>query len=360
MFKNRQVIFKFIVSTVFWGAFLTLFIPFYAEIFVAGIFAFAMYPMLIRVFKDHRRWRAMVAGTLLLLFAVLAVPLSMVGYKLYAYVMETSRGGFQNTPLFQKLVQAKVDLVNLGTQGLTKVGLENSFDLAGISEDGFGRFVNATIRVLSQTVQQLPSLLLSLFVICAALYFFLAEAGPLKVIFRRQGVLEDKTIDRFIKLLQQSCYNTVVSSVLISVIQATIVALGSIFIISGDFAVIWVVTFFCSFVPVIGAGPVAAVLGAYQLVVGSYGRAIGLGVVALIAGTTDNLVRPFLISSGEEDLHPIVSLLSIIGALVLFGMPGLFLGPVLASVAVKIIPTMIDQSEPLVTASGKDREKTDL
>ena len=250
---------------------------------------------------------------------------------------------FKNTPLFQKLVQAKADLVGFGTQALAKVGMQDSFDLAAVSDDGFSRAVNFSIQILSQLVQHLPNLLLSLFVICAALFFFLAEAGPLKHIFLRQKVLEQDTADRFIKLLQQSCYNTVVSSVLISVIQATIVAFGAICIISGDFAMIWVVTFFCSFVPVIGAGPVAGALGAYQLVTGSYGRAIGLGVVALVAGTTDNLVRPFLISSGEEDLHPIVSLLAIIGALVLFGMSGLFLGPVIASVAVKIIPTLMNR-----------------
>ena len=351
---DRQIIFKFTMATLFWAGFAALLAPFYAEIFIAGIFALAMHPILARVFKGHGRWRTMIAVVMLSLVTVLAVPLTMVGYKTYAYVIETSRGGFQNTPLFQKLVQAKADLVGLGTQALTKVGMQDSIDLAGVSEDGFSRMINTTIQVLSTIVQQLPNLLLSLFVIFAALYFFLAEAGPLRHIFLRQGVLDEPTATRFVKLLQQSCYNTVVSSVLISVIQATIVSLGAIFIIKGDFAVIWVVTFFCSFVPVIGAGPVAAALGAYQLVVGSYGRAIGLGVVALIAGTTDNLVRPFLISSGEEDLHPIVSLLAIIGALILFGMSGLFIGPVIASVAVKIIPTLTNRSEPVVTASGKD------
>ena len=356
---SRQNVFKIVTSVFFWVAFLGLFLPFYAEILMAGIFALAMDPILGRLFKSrHWRWRTMVAVTLLAMFVVLAVPLTMVGYKLYAYVIETSRGGFQNTPLFQTLVQAKADLVTFGNHALEKVGFKDSVDLAGISEDFFGRATNTTLQVLSEVVQKLPNLLLSLFVFCAALYFFLAEAGPLRHIFLRQRVLDESGVNRFLGVLQQSCYNTVVSSVLISVIQATIVALGAVFISRGDFAVIWVVTFFCSFVPVIGAGPVGAVLGLYQLLIGKYGAAIGFGVVGLVAGTTDNLVRPFLISSGEEDLHPIVSLLAIIGALVVFGMPGLFFGPVIASVAVKIIPTMINAPEPVITASGKDREKT--
>jgi predicted PurR-regulated permease PerM len=124
----------------------------------------------------------------------------------------------------------------------------------------------------------------------------------------------------------------------------------------GDFMVVFVVTFFVSFIPVIGAGPVALVLALYKLLLGDYGDAIGLGVVGIIAGTVDNLVRPYLISSNEGDLHPIVSLLAIIGALVIFGMPGLLLGPVIASVAVKIIPTLY--AGPTVDAKDLGKKST--
>ena len=131
-----------------------------------------------------------------------------------------------------------------------------------------------------------------------------------------------------------------VSSIFIGVLQASIVGFGALVCGVGDFVVVFVVTFFCSFIPVIGAGPVALALSVYQLFLGEYGSAIVLGVLAFVAGTVDNLLRPYLVSSSEADLHPIVSLLAIIGALVTFGMPGLFLGPVIASVAVKIIPTL--------------------
>jgi predicted PurR-regulated permease PerM len=132
----------------------------------------------------------------------------------------------------------------------------------------------------------------------------------------------------------------VVSAVVIAVVQATIVGLGSLFLHTGDFAIVWVITFFCSFVPVIGAGPVAFSMGLFKLIEGDIGIAVGFFIVAAIAGTVDNLVRPYLISSGENDLHPVVTLLTIVGGLVIFGMPGLFLGPVIASVAVKIVPSL--------------------
>lgn len=352
---NRREIFKRLTALVFWTAFVVLFLPFYTEILLAGVFALAVEPFLGRLLQQkHLRWRTSIALILVGMFFVLAVPVTAVAYKAYAYVMTISQQGFQNTPLFQKMILMKSQAVGLADHVLSRVGLQDRFDLQGLGEESLSRVANASIQFLTQSFSQVPSILLSLFVFISALYFFLAEGGPLKRIFMRQGVLVNHEAERFISLLQRSCHNTVVSSMLIAIIQATMVSLGSLILQTGDFLIVWVVTFFCSFVPVIGAGPVALALGVGQLVTGGYGKAIGFLVLAIVTGTTDNVIRPYLISSGEEELHPIVSLLAIIGALILFGMPGLFLGPVIASVAVKIIPALYNEpAQHEVTASGK-------
>ena len=67
----------------------------------------------------------------------------------------------------------------------------------------------------------------------------------------------------------------------------------------------------------------------------NYGSAIALVVVSVIASTIDNILRPILVISGD-DVHPAVVLLSLIGAIIIFGIPGLFLGPVIATVTVQL------------------------
>jgi predicted PurR-regulated permease PerM len=98
-------------------------------------------------------------------------------------------------------------------------------------------------------------------------------------------------------------------------------------------------------------------LGLYKVVLGDFAQAIGFVVVALVAGTTDNLLRPILLSSNEQDLNPVIALLAIIGALLVFGMPGLFIGPVVAGVALKIVPAMFEAPAPLLTEDVKGRSK---
>jgi predicted PurR-regulated permease PerM len=338
---DRKRIFKFVTASIFIAAFVALFAPFYAEILLAGIFAFAMEPTLGRWLQPrHFRWRVSVACILAAMFLVVAAPISVVGYKIYASIVQISKSGLQNTEVYKKVYELKAELVEIGTRIASRFGISDQFDLSGMSDDSFAKSVNAILAFFTGLVGQIPSLLISIFVFCAALYFFLAEAAILHRAFSRQGFLSKPEQERFIEILQRASYATVVTSVIIGVIQASIVGAGSILFSAGDFTVVFVVTFFCSFIPVIGAGPVAFALAMYKLLLGHTGPAVGLVVVAVIAGTTDNLVRPYLISSQDEDLHPVVSLLALIGALIIFGMPGLLLGPVIASVAVKIIPTL--------------------
>lgn len=352
---NRQRIFKYSLATFFWLAFAVLFLPFYSELLLAAVFAFAMEPTLGRLLQNrHLRWRPSVAIILVGMFFLLVVPISIVFYKLYAYVIEIGKTGLQNTPFFMKMMVFKDKLSDLANSLLNRFGLTENLDLAGMGGDSIGKVANAALQFITGLAYQVPSILLSLFVFCAALYFFLAESGPLRRVFIRQKVLGVPETNRLIEALQKSSYNTVVSSVVIAAMQATIVALGALLLKSGDITVVWVVTFFCSFIPVIGAGPVAAALGLGDLLMGDYGSAIGFAIVAVVAGSIDNIARPYIIASGDEDLHPVVSLLAIIGALLIFGMPGLFLGPVIASVAYKIIPILNGEPEAKVTASGSD------
>lgn len=354
---DRKTIFSLFLAALFLGAFTLLFAPFYGELLLAAVVALAMEPTLGRWLQPkHLRWRLSVALILIAMFIAIAAPVSMVAYKGYTAAVEVSKTGIQKTDAFNKMLGVKNTLLGFANRAFNAVGLGDQMDISGMSEEHLSNFANATLGFLTGTLGSIPSLLLSVFIFCAALYFFLAEAAVIKRLFYRQDLLQPYVADRFVEVLQRASFATVISSVVISIMQGTIVTAGSLIFGVGDWLVVFVVTFFCAFIPVIGAGPVALALAAYSLLMGEIGDAIGLGVVALVAGTADNLVRPFLVSSGEEDLHPVVSLLAIIGALIIFGMPGLFLGPVIASVAVKIIPILYGPP----TVDAKDLSKKSL
>ena len=51
-------------------------------------------------------------------------------------------------------------------------------------------------------------------------------------------------------------------------------------------------------------------------IMGNSGNGIGLLVITVIAGSIDNIIKPYMVSSKEAGTHPIIALIGIIGAII--------------------------------------------
>ena len=69
-----------------------------------------------------------------------------------------------------------------------------------------------------------------------------------------------------------------------------------------------------------------------------YPAAVGMAVAAVIIGVSDNIARPW-VQSARGGLHPLLVLVSIFGGLQTLGPAGVFLGPVIAAMALWAIDT---------------------
>lgn len=152
----------------------------------------------------------------------------------------------------------------------------------------------------------------------------------------KSEILSENKIHRLIELFEKICHMVLVSTVLIAFLQATIVAVGSLIVGYEGILIIFAIAFFLSFTPVLGSAPITLALIGYALVNGNYGHAVILVIVAILAGTLDNVIKTYVFSAADDSVHPLIALLAIIGSLAMFGPLGLFLGPVIAELAVQI------------------------
>jgi predicted PurR-regulated permease PerM len=90
-------------------------------------------------------------------------------------------------------------------------------------------------------------------------------------------------------------------------------------------------TFIFAWIPVLGSTPVWVFGTGYLWFQDSPARAVIMLAVGLICSASDNLVRP-LILRGRGDMHPLVSLVAIFGGIEMFGIFGVFIGPILAAI----------------------------
>jgi predicted PurR-regulated permease PerM len=86
-----------------------------------------------------------------------------------------------------------------------------------------------------------------------------------------------------------------------------------------------------SFIPVVGTAVVWVPAAGWLLTQGQPVRAILLSTwcVLFVLAFSDYVVRPRLV--GREGAHPLLTLIALIGGIAVFGIAGIFLGPVMVS-----------------------------
>jgi predicted PurR-regulated permease PerM len=185
-------------------------------------------------------------------------------------------------------------------------------------------------------VGSLPELGLQLFLVILTLYFALLDGRKCLT------WLSDKVpLDRDVReRLMNSFRNTAISS-----IWATMAAgLSQALIMLAAFLTLGVpaaflaagATFIFSWVPLLGSGPVWLAGAVYLYTQVSFGKAMLMIAFGILTSITDNIVRP-LVLKGRDDMHPLISLVAIFGGIYLFGILGVFFGPILFAVFLSLI-----------------------
>lgn len=318
--------------------FILIFIPFTTPILLAAFVAFGCEPIINKVRHKSKGRRFFSIGLILALLVVLIVPLVLFTLRIASAIKSLSANSMQNSQFFQAIFTLWEKIQNYFSGTVNSLGLDSTIIPA--KEELFAKVSPIILDRGAQFLTALPDLGLSLFVFCCMVFVFIMSAANLKNYFRQIEVLPTGEIDDITKTIQKSCYIILVSTILIGALQAFIVAVGSTIFGFHEFFLIFAVTFFLSFIPVIGAAPVAILLALISFLLGNAGHGIGLIVIGVVAGSIDNIVKPFILSSGDDDLHPVLSLLGIIGAVIIFGLPGLLLGPLILQVSTTLVPKL--------------------
>jgi len=103
---------------------------------------------------------------------------------------------------------------------------------------------------------------------------------------------------------------------------------------------------FLSFIPMGGTALIWVPAAILLFVQGSFLKGIillGLGVLGI--GMVDNLLRPFFISS-KTNIHPLLLFFAVLGGIQAFGLIGLVIGPLIATLCLTLIEIYIQGIRP--------------
>ncbi len=219
-----------------------------------------------------------------------------------------------------------------------------------------GYFIAGGQRVAGNAVGMVGSFFLMLFTL-----FYLLVDGETMVTYIRQALplpepRSRRLMERFVDVTQASFIGT------FGVAVAQGILGGAALAVAGMEGVFWgLIMCFASLIPVVGTAMIWVPAAAYLLLSGRWLAATLLVAwSAVVVGSADNFLRPYLMG-GKSGLHPLLILLSVFGGLQLFGMMGIFFGPLAAGLALTLVDMFREEfghapEDAPVTGASPDQE----
>jgi predicted PurR-regulated permease PerM len=196
----------------------------------------------------------------------------------------------------------------------------------------------------------LNALVQTLLVVFTMFYFF-RDARPLRHALYEIVPLEYEQSHDIVVRTREVIGATIYGVLAISAIQGVLGFL-IFFALGLPSPLLWgVVMFLMSMIPMAGAFVVWVPAALYLLLVGSYVKAILLGIWGvLVIGSIDNFLSPRLVGRRAR-LHELLIFFSVLGGLQVFGVLGLVIGPVLAAITLALIEVVRQANRPLSETS---------
>jgi predicted PurR-regulated permease PerM len=211
-----------------------------------------------------------------------------------------------------------------------------------------GLIARRTFQIASSTVGIFVSLSVAAGMFITALYYFLAD-GP--AIISAAEEMIPLPIDHQRRLCQR--FATVVRAVvtatfLAAFVQGFATAIAIQFCGLGYFWIFLAIATLASLIPLVGAWIVWVPCAAWLALQGHWTAAVLLTLWgAAVVSMLDNGVKMYVLQS-DAGLHPLLAFISVVGALQLLGLWGIFIGPIVASCLFAIIRIFNEELKELV------------
>lgn len=324
---------KFLIAALF-ILFIMFFIPFWEAISLALIFSLLLFPLLYKLDKHHRVKGKLAIAAVIVTTLMLLLPFSLGFYAATSRVLtlaKESRGQAEVSVLeTENLKKGLIQKIkDYGKRNQVYVSKETIDSVDKITSNIEEKIVDSSKNILLS----IPEFSVHLLIFTLAFYIFLRYGTKVKNLILNLNLLKEGNLNELINVSQEACYQTVISLIIVGTVQATVVLGGAWFAGFSELLLIFSLTFIFSFIPVIGAGPVALVLSLMKFIDGDWKMGFLLLVVSIIAGTIDNLLKPIFLKR-STNMDSAISLISIIGAIVVLGIAGLFIGPVIGYISV--------------------------
>ena len=337
--RQRKII---IWASVFLLGLLSLLVlqPFLVSLTIGFTFAVALVPIrnfFSKRFKLRQNTAAAVVSTLTTF--VIIGPVVFVIYKLISYLNK-------NEKLVSDAEEVENKFFSLIYTISQQVGLKiTKMDLFAALSHITGSVQEFFITAGKTTAASIPDITVQMVIMFFTLFVVLINYKRFTFKTLDAVGISSEVITRINLIVFEVCRDVVFANILTGFVQASMVTVGAMIFTSTDPVLIFVITFVVSFVPIIGAAPVAVALGFLQFADRQPSQAIALILVAVVVGLSDNIIRAKLMGRHDGDTA-FLNFLASIGGIYLWGLSGIFMGPLVVALTIRTVPLLLSELTP--------------
>jgi len=315
--------------------FLTMIKGFLMAILLAGIASSMAQPIFQRLTRLMRGNQTLGSiSTLLIIVLLIIVPL---GSLLGVVTAEAIKVGNSVTPWVQDKV-ANPDKISLWLQQQKFYSQIQPYEDDILLKAGqmVGFLSKFLISSLSTATAGTLHFFFMLFVMLYSMYFFLIDGSALLNRILYYLPLKDEDERKLIEKFRSVTRATLKGTAVIGALQGGLAGLA--FLVVGiPSSIFWgTIMVVLSIVPGIGTGLVWVPAAIILMAGGSTAKGIGLAIFCgLVVGSIDNFLRPRLVGK-DTKMPDLLILLGTMGGIVMFGILGFIIGPIVAALFVTI------------------------
>jgi predicted PurR-regulated permease PerM len=293
------------------------------------LFAMLLYLALQPVFNFIMRYikKRGLSSALMILFLILLVMVPMffiVGaiidqiYHLYSFVQTEIKAGIIQDIYASQFVQKILAYLNIETSDITSKATELVQNISGM--------VLSSVQAM---IAYPLSFILNFFFLILMLFFLFKDGSNIGSVFYKFMPFPDDLEMKVVSRLKEVIRVILTGNLLIMIAQGFLVGLGLFIVdiqlafLGGSLATI------LSLIPVVGTTLVWLPAVIYLIITEAYLKALFLGIWCLAWYLLlENLVKPKVFGK-KLNFHPVVFFFLLLGSIQAFGLPGVFIGPLL-------------------------------
>ncbi len=344
-FNKKNIFFALVLL----GCFFILF-PYLVPILIGISLAYLYEPLLEKVIVKYKLkkqiWKAIISLLLVVitLAAIIAPILSLItsGFQELGALINSLDSDLKNPEIIKQATNNLSGFldrfsIHYSSEEIIIKGTEVLKNAGTFLVSWFGTALTAT-----------PGVIIKFIIFVLTWFFFLIYGKSYRRILLPKIIPWENERKIIAKSIAAVLKALIVANVLVSCMQAIVITSALAFFSIPRFALLGIVAFFASFIPIVGTAPI--MLGAAAWCYFSQerlGAAIGILFCSVFVSIIDNLMRPFLMKGGVN-LNFFWMFLAILGGMSQFGMIGAVLGPVFFSLFIAFLKLEEEENTALM------------